>query len=63
MGTDDDIVNKGIESEAEKCMLREAVDSLGGREKKIMQMRFGLLDGNEKTQKEEIGRASCRERV
>ena len=52
LGTDDDIVNKGIESEAEKCMLREAVDSLGGREKKIMQMRFGLLDGNEKTQKE-----------
>ncbi|HHX56582.1 MAG TPA: RNA polymerase sporulation sigma factor SigE, partial [Clostridiales bacterium] len=52
LGTDDDIVNKGIESEAEKCMLRGAVDSLGGREKMIMQMRFGLLDGNEKTQKE-----------
>ncbi|MGN0620459.1 MAG: RNA polymerase sporulation sigma factor SigE [Porcipelethomonas sp.] len=52
LGTDDDVVNKGIESEAEKDMLREAVDSLGGREKQIMQMRFGLLDGKEKTQKE-----------
>ncbi|NLK70071.1 MAG: RNA polymerase sporulation sigma factor SigE [Clostridiales bacterium] len=52
LGTDDDIVNKGIESEAEKCMLRQAIDSLGGREKMIMQMRFGLIDGREKTQKE-----------
>ncbi len=52
LGTDEDIVNRGIESEAEKDMLREAVESLGGREKQIMQMRFGLLDGKEKTQKE-----------
>lgn len=52
LGTDEDIVNKGIESEAEKDMLREAVESLGGREKQIMQMRFGLIDGKEKTQKE-----------
>lgn len=52
LGTDEDVVNRGIESEAEKDMLREAVDSLGGREKQIMQMRFGLLDGKEKTQKE-----------
>lgn len=52
LGTDEDIVNRGIESEAEKDMLREAVESLGGREKQIMQMRFGLIDGKEKTQKE-----------
>ena len=51
LGTDEDVVNKGIESEAERGMLREAVESLGGREKQIMQMRFGLLDGKEKTQK------------
>lgn len=58
LGTDDDIVNRGIESEAEKSMLREAVDELGEREKTIMEMRFGLIDGKEKTQKEvadEIG--------
>lgn len=52
LGTDEDIVNKGIETEAEKDMLRGAVETLGGREKQIMQMRFGLLDGKEKTQKE-----------
>jgi len=58
LGTDDDVVNRGIESEAEKNMLREAVDELGEREKIIMEMRFGLIDGKEKTQKEvadEIG--------
>ena len=52
LGTDDDVVNRGIESEAEKSMLREAVDELGEREKVIMEMRFGLVDGQEKTQKE-----------
>lgn len=52
LGTDDDIVNRGIENEAEKDMLRDAVEALGGREKQIMQMRFGLIDGKEKTQKE-----------
>lgn len=58
LGTDDDVVSKGIESESEKNMLLQAVESLKGREKLIMQMRFGLLDGKEKTQKEvadEIG--------
>ena len=50
LGTDDDIVNKGIEIEAENVLRRH--DALGGREKMIMQMRFGLIDGNEKTQKE-----------
>jgi RNA polymerase sporulation-specific sigma factor len=52
LGTDDDVVNKGIEIEAEKSMLRDAIESLGKREKVIMQMRFGLIDGKEKTQKE-----------
>ncbi|MGN0614489.1 MAG: RNA polymerase sporulation sigma factor SigE [Porcipelethomonas sp.] len=52
LGTDEDIVNRGIETEAERCMLREAVDSLEGREKQIMQMRFGLAGEKEKTQKE-----------
>ncbi len=45
LGTDEDIVNKGIESESEKKMLIHAVNSLKGREKQIMQMRFGLIDG------------------
>ncbi len=52
LGTDDDIVNKGIETEAEREMLRGAVSELGDREREIMEMRFGLIDGKEKTQKE-----------
>ena len=52
LGTDEDIVNKGIESEAEREILRGAVSELGKREREIMEMRFGLVDGKEKTQKE-----------
>ncbi|SFW48890.1 RNA polymerase sporulation sigma factor SigE [Ruminococcus flavefaciens] len=52
LGTDDDIVNKGIETEAEREILRNAVSELCDREREIMEMRFGLIDGKEKTQKE-----------
>lgn len=52
LGTDDDTVNNNIESEAERTVLREAVERLPEREKSIMKMRFGLIDGKEKTQKE-----------
>lgn len=52
LGTEEDIVNKGIENEAEREMLRNAVSELGRREREIMEMRFGLVDGKEKTQKE-----------
>ncbi len=52
LGTDEDIVNKGIESESEKMMLINEVNKLPPREKMIMQMRFGLLTGKELTQKE-----------
>lgn len=52
LGTEEDTVNRGIEIEAEKNILFDAIEKLNGREKVIMQMRFGLLDGKEKTQKE-----------
>ncbi len=52
LGTDDDIVNKGIETEAEREILRGAVSGLCDREREIMEMRFGLRDGRELTQKE-----------
>lgn len=52
LGTDEDIVNKGIENEAEREILRGAVSELCDREREIMEMRFGLIDGKEKTQKE-----------
>ena len=58
LGTDSDCVNARIENETEKQLLHEAVDHLAPRERQIMEMRFGLKGGREKTQKEvadEIG--------
>lgn len=58
LGTDSDCVNSHLEEEVERQLLHEAVDHLGEREKKIMEMRFGLNGCKEKTQKEvadEIG--------
>lgn len=52
LGTDEDVVNRGIETEAERNVLLEAVQRLAPRERQIMEMRFGLLNGQEKTQKE-----------
>ena len=52
LGTDEDVVNSNIENEAERNVLLEAVNKLPEREGVIMKMRFGLIDGKEKTQKE-----------
>lgn len=52
LGTEEDCVNRGLENEVEKSLLLEAVNRLCERERVIMQMRFGLLDGKERTQKE-----------
>lgn len=52
LGTDEDVVNRGIESEAEKKILKDAVMSLGKRERTIMNLRFGLDGKAELTQKE-----------
>ena len=52
LGTENDSVNKNIEMEAERELLKQCVENLAPREKVIMQMRFGLVNGVEKTQKE-----------
>jgi len=52
MGTDDDIIYKCIEDEVDRKMLGIALKKLSDREKKIMELRFGLNGGSEKTQKE-----------
>lgn len=52
LGTDEDVVNGGIESEAEKSVLLEALERLPEREREIMKMRFGINTGREMTQKE-----------
>lgn len=52
LGTEYDLVYKYIEDEVDKELLKLAMDKLTHREKSIMELRFGLKDGVEKTQKE-----------
>ena len=57
LGTDEDVIYKDIENEAEKKILRRAVERLSERERTIVNLRFGLNapDGREMTQKEVAG--------
>jgi RNA polymerase sporulation-specific sigma factor len=52
LGSEPDIVGRDIENEAEKHSLLEAVARLPGRERLIMELRFGLNGRKERTQKE-----------
>lgn len=52
LGTDGDVVSKGIEDEVDKTLLRACMEKLNSREKNIMELRYGFKTGNEKTQKE-----------
>jgi len=52
LGTDNDVVYKSIEGKIDKGILLEALEKLPAREQKIMDLRFGLETGYEKTQKE-----------
>lgn len=52
LGTGIDEVSKDIESEMEIEVLNRAINRLTGREKQIMQLRFGLAGNREYTQKE-----------
>ncbi|NLJ34393.1 MAG: RNA polymerase sporulation sigma factor SigE [Firmicutes bacterium] len=52
LGTEGDIIYKIIEEEVDKKLLYSALQRLNGREKKIIELRFGLKGGKEKTQKE-----------
>ena len=52
LGSDNDIVSREMEENEEKKILRLAVEELNPRERIIIEMRYGLLNGNEMTQKE-----------
>jgi len=54
LGTDEDIISRGLENEVEKSLLKKAIEKLNKREKAIVEMRFGLnnKEGEEMTQKE-----------
>ncbi len=52
LGTDSDCVNKNIEDKAEMNVIIDLIEKLDVREREIMKMRFGMVDGKEYTQKE-----------
>ena len=52
LGTENDTVNKNIETEVDKKIIISSVDKLNDREKFIMEMRYGLEGFKNHTQKE-----------
>ena len=54
LGTDEDVIYKGIEGQVDRMLLYKAIGRLSPREQMIIKLRFGLntQDGYDKTQKE-----------
>lgn len=53
LGTDDDIIGRDLDDEVDRQLLYIAMNNLSQRERQIMELRFGINNGEEeKTQKE-----------
>ena len=52
LGTEEDAVSRPLEDDADRKMLRESIACLNPRERRIIQLRFGLENTREYTQKE-----------
>ncbi len=52
LSSDENQVGQQLEQDAERATLRQSVALLSPRERQIMELRFGLVDGVERTQKE-----------
>ncbi len=52
LGSDNDVVSKAMEEDEERKILRAAVSDLSDRERIIVELRYGLISGEELTQKE-----------
>ncbi|HZG61175.1 MAG TPA: RNA polymerase sporulation sigma factor SigE [Anoxybacillus sp.] len=52
LGTEEDIITKDLEANVDRNLLMNALHQLSDREKQIMELRFGLSGGEEKTQKD-----------
>ena len=54
LGTDEDVIYKGIEGEVNRMLLNKAIRCLSPREQTIIKLRFGIntKDGYDRTQKE-----------
>lgn len=52
LGTEPDVIYRDLEHQVNRKLLLGALDKLSPRERKIMELRFGLGDGKERTQKQ-----------
>lgn len=52
LGTESDTIYRNLEDEVDREILYDALEKLSERERKIMQLRFGLGTGREMTQKD-----------
>lgn len=52
LGTESDTIYRNLEDEVDRELLYDALEKLSERERKIMQLRFGLGTGREMTQKD-----------
>ena len=52
LGTEKDIVTKGLEEELDRHLLYQEISKLEGRDKEIIEYRYGLNGKKELTQKE-----------
>ena len=52
LGTEEDMILRPLEDDVDLCVLRQALKELPGREREIVEMRFGLAGRKELTQKE-----------
>ena len=52
LGTDPDLVTKGLEEDLNKNIIINEINKLNTRDREIMVMRYGLVTGEEMTQKD-----------
>ena len=52
LGTESDIVTRGLEERNDKKILQQEIEKLNERDKQIMILRYGLFNNEEMTQKE-----------
>lgn len=52
LGTEQDVIYTHLEEEVNRNLLYYAMGKLTGRERQLMEMRYGLISGKEMTQKE-----------
>jgi len=52
LGTESDIVTKGLDDELDKSMMLEEIERLAPRDKEIIELRYGLNGKKEMTQKD-----------